>query len=242
MSFIAAARLLSAVVLLSSAWNAGAQPAALSAAQIVERMTEQNHLRSERLSHLRSIRHYRVEYQGYSSMTAEMEVEAVYDHRAGKNFRILSESGSHTLLEKVLHRALESEREAARRPEATALDEANYRFTLAGVENFEGRPAYVLEVEPHVPSKFLYRGKVWIDAENFAVVRIASSPAKNPSFWITHTSIEQTYAHVGEFWLPARNRSESRVRVGGTAILTIDYGQYQIHAAPAGKVSNPEPR
>jgi hypothetical protein len=28
--------------------------------------------------------------------------------------------------------------------------------------------------------------------------------------------------------LPAQNKSESKVRVGGTAVFTIDYGAYQI--------------
>ena len=29
-------------------------------------------------------------------------------------------------------------------------------------------------------------------------------------------------------WLPHQNRSESKIRVGGTAVLTIDYGVYPI--------------
>jgi hypothetical protein len=28
--------------------------------------------------------------------------------------------------------------------------------------------------------------------------------------------------------LPEKNRSETKVRIGGTAMLTIDYGSYQI--------------
>jgi hypothetical protein len=28
--------------------------------------------------------------------------------------------------------------------------------------------------------------------------------------------------------LPEKNRSETKVRIGGTAVLTIDYGIYQI--------------
>jgi hypothetical protein len=191
-------------------------------------MAQQNQLRAAHLTHYTALRHYRVEYQGYAHLAASMDVEATWDAHAGKSFRILSESGSHTLCEKVLRRAVDSEREASEERNATALTPANYTFTLLGEEPVEGRPAYILQVEPHVPSKFLYRGKIWVDAADFAVVKIEASPAKNPSFWISRTLIQQSFVHTGDLWLPARNRSETRVRVGGQAILTIDYGSYQL--------------
>jgi hypothetical protein len=53
-------------------------------------------------------------------------------------------------------------------------------------------------------------------------------PAKNPSFWVSHTEIEYRWAKIGGFWLPAHNESETQVRMGGKAILTIDYTDYQI--------------
>ena len=30
------------------------------------------------------------------------------------------------------------------------------------------------------------------------------------------------------FWMPLQMRSETRVRVGGAAVMTIDYGNYEI--------------
>jgi len=57
------------------------------------------------------------------------------------------------------------------------------------------------------------------------------SPAKSPSFWTKETKIEQVYAKVGDFWLPAINRSGSEIRLGGHANFTIDYRDYKITAA-----------
>ena len=54
------------------------------------------------------------------------------------------------------------------------------------------RPAYVLSVEPISPSKFLYKGKIWVDAAAFAVAKMEVQPAKNPSFWISRTLIHHT--------------------------------------------------
>jgi hypothetical protein len=132
------------------------------------------------------------------------------------------------LVDKVLKRLLESEKDAAQDKSSTALTPANYKFRLAGIESLAGRPAYVFEVEPLVDSKYLYRGRIWVDAADFALARIEAEPARNPSFWISSTAINHQYTRTGGFWLPAQNRSESKVRLGGTAVLTIDYGTYKV--------------
>jgi hypothetical protein len=98
---------------------------------------------------------------------------------------------------------------------------------LVGSETLDGRPAYILDVEPLTESKFLYRGKVWVDAADFAVAKLEVEPAKSPSFWISRTLVHSTNTRAGGFWLPALNRSETKVRIGGTALFTIDYGKYQ---------------
>jgi hypothetical protein len=204
-------------------------PASLSSGQIVAQMERHNQARTEELRQYKSLRHYQVEYHGFATtLAARMEVEVNYEAPSGKSFRIVSQSGSRILLEKVLKRAVDSEKEAFQNKGSTALTSANYRFHLVGSEDLGGRPAYVLDVEPLVVSKFMYKGRIWVDAAEFAVVKIEVEPAKNPSFWIARTRIRQTFAKTGNFWLPERNRSESKVRVGGTAVFTIEYGTYQI--------------
>jgi hypothetical protein len=188
-------------------------------------------MRADALKNAMSTRVYQVEYQGFSAqLTARMEVEYHYDTMAGKSFHILKQSGSKMLCEKVLKRAMETEKEASQDKSATALTAANYRFQLIGSENLDGRQAYILQIEPINSSKFLIRGRVWIDAADFALVKVEAEPAKSPSFWIAHTRIEQFYTPTGGIWLPKRNRSETKVRVGGTAVFTIDYGSYQIES------------
>jgi hypothetical protein len=192
-------------------------------------MQRHNQARTQALKHYKSVRHYQVEYRGFSkSIVARMDVEVAYEASTGKSFRIVSQSGSKLLCEKVLKRAVESEKEAAQDKGATALTAANYKFHLVGTESLGGRPAYILDVEPVKESKFLYRGKIWVDAADFALAKVEAEPAKNPSFWISRTRIQFTNAKRGDFWLPEKNRSETKVRIGGTAVLTINYGVYQI--------------
>lgn len=204
-------------------------PANLTAAQIVEQMLHRSQLQGDGLKHYKAMRHYHVEYRGFSArLAADLDAEISYDSTLGKSFRIVKESGSKALCEKVLKRAVESEREAWQNKSSIALTPANYAFNLVGSESLDGHPAFVMNVEPLTKSKFLYRGKIWVDAADFALVKIEAEPARNPSFWITRTLIRQTFAKIGPFWLPVQNRSESKVRVGGTAVLIIDYGAYQI--------------
>ncbi len=226
--------LLAVVALVSLPSSARAQnesadsSGALSAVQVVEQMQSHDQTRNEALKHYRTLRQYEVEYKGLGTAAARMTVEVNYDIATGKNLQIVSESGSKFLIEKVLRRAVESEREAFHDKASTALTTANYKFQLAGNDTVGGRRAYVLQVEPVTPSKFLYRGKVWVDATDFAVVKMETQPAKSPSFWISQTLIHYTGTKMDGFWMPLQMRSETSVRVGGAAVMTINYGNYEI--------------
>jgi hypothetical protein len=208
-------------------------PADLTSAQIVEQIEQHSQAQTGELKSYKALRHYVAEYSGFSTrIEGKMDVEVNYDAVTGKSFRIVSQSGSHLLCEKVLKRAVDSEKEASRDKGSTALTQANYRFQLGGIESVAGRPAYILEVEPLTASKFLYRGKIWVDAADFAVVKMETEPAKSPSFWIARTLIHYSSAKTDGFWLPQQMRSETKVRIGGTALLTIDYGSYSVVPMP----------
>jgi hypothetical protein len=214
-------------------------PGNLTASEIVQQVQRHNQLRLDHLRQYKALRHYVVQYKGFAhTVDAKMDVEISYDAATGKSFRIVSQSGSNLLCDKVLKKAVESEMEASQDKASTALSEANYRFNLLGTDLVDGRPAYVLHEEPLTEGKFLSRGKIWIDAEDFAVVKMETEPAKNPSFWIAHTSINSSSVMTDGFWLPGKTRSETKVRVGGTATLTIDYGTYQVTPAETARLGN----
>jgi hypothetical protein len=196
-------------------------------ASIVQRLVENNKDRADRLPACASKRHYHIQFHGFGrTMEAEMDVEVLDHGSASRTFHITAQSGSHVLLDHVLQRLLESEQEAAQHRNETGLTPQNYKFRLIGNANEEGRRLFILQVEPKISRKLLYRGRIWVDAADYAVVRIEAQPAENPSFWIRSTEIRHIYSKVGDFWLPQRNVSESKIRFGGTATLTIDYGDY----------------
>ena len=218
------------VVLIAGSYSGLGQSASTDPApdEIIRRMVQQNEIRAAHLKYFTSVRHYHVEFHGMGrSIAADMHVQATYTSRSGKTFTIIDESGSHLLLDHVLKKLLETERDDSRQ-QRSALTPSNYNFNFQTKAFEDGRTFFVFAVEPKVKSKLLYRGKIWIDAADYGVVRVEAQPAENPSFWIKRTKIHHVYARNGEFWLPQSNRSESKTRLGGSAVLTIDYGTYQL--------------
>ena len=216
--------------------RAATPQARLSAEEIVTRLVERNLERARALGAYQGSRVYRLDYRGFpGSRSAEMMVDVKYRTPGTKDFSIRSEKGSQLIIERVFKRMLQSEKEAMTQENQShiALNQENYNFTLTGYESTPAGAAYVLHVEPRTSNKLLYRGQIWVDAEDFAVSRIEAVPAKNPSFWTKETKIVQVYMKVGHFWLPASNRSTSAIRLGGQASFTIDYQDYHITAATA---------
>jgi hypothetical protein len=203
----------------------------LTAPQVVNRLVEKNTDRSNALERYQNRRSYRLDYVGFpENLHAEMIVDMSYKAPATKEFTIVSESGSKWIINHIFRRLLESEREAldAGSQGRTALNSENYNFSMLPGQGAGESCPYVLALEPKVPGKFLYRGRIWVDAKDFAVCRIEAEPAENPSVWIKKTEIHHAYLKAGDFWLPAENKSVSTMRLGGRATLTIKYGDYKI--------------
>lgn len=220
----------------------GSPQSRLSLDQVVTRLEQKDAERTAALEEFEGTRIYRLQYHGFfKEGTAEMVVKVRFVAPESKEFTIVSENGTKFVLDHIFKKLLESEQEAIRgdNRSATALTRGNYNFELAGYESTPERDCYVLQLLPKTKNKFLYRGKIWVDAKDFAVVRIEGEPDKNPSVWITKTDFEHKYTKVEDFWLPSENRTETSVRFGGRSILSIQYQDYRIlKAAPLHGVEN----
>jgi hypothetical protein len=203
----------------------------LSSDDVVARLASRNTERARELLSFHGTRHYQLHYTGFPSLTAEMQVRVTYKAPGTRAFTIESESGSKLLLNHVLHRLLESEKDAASDDAsraAIALTTSNYRFSLLGCAPGDGRLQYAMQVDPLRDGKYLYRGTVWIDTIDFAVTRIDAQPAQSLSFWTKRSEIHHEYRKLGRFYLPARNQTVTDVRLGGKAVLIIRYLDYQL--------------
>jgi hypothetical protein len=221
--------------------SAEVQKPPLTVNEVVSRLEERNREREVALRKFQGTRAYSVEYTGFfGAHSAEMIVDVNYAAPGDKEFTIVSQSGSKFVVDHVLKGLLQGEKEAAsaENRQHSALTASNYDFSLAGYETSQETPQYVLNVTPKRDNKFLYRGKIWVDAKDFAVTQIQAEPAKSPSFWVKKSEVNHRYEKVDEFWLPAENKTESWIRLGGHAVLSIEYKDYKItEATPVASAS-----
>jgi hypothetical protein len=211
----------------------------LSADEVMRRVVQMNEQRANALETYTSIRSYHLECHCLSHKTADMVVRAEYDAPNKKVFTIVSESGSGTVRSRVFKKLLEAEQESMREEnqERSAITPQNYTLELTDYQKIDGNEFYVLEARPLAMNKFLFRGRIWVDAKSFAIAQVEGEPAVNPSWWTMKTDFKRSYQEIGSFWLPESNESETKVRIFGTAVLTIKYGEYQITEAHNSNVA-----
>jgi hypothetical protein len=240
------------LLLLILAWTASAhaqssipQPAIqsrLNLTQVMDKLVEKNAERADALQKYQNRRYYSLDYTGFpASFHAEMAVDMMYDAPGTKQFKIVSQSGPAWIIDRILKRLLEAELESMsdENRARVAITPANYDFSGLEHQSATDNCSYVVALEPKIPSKLLFRGRIWVDNKDFAVCRIEAEPSKNPSFWIKKTDIHHSYLKIGDFWLPSENKSVSVIRGGGRAVLTIKYQDYEILAARGLKGNDP---
>jgi hypothetical protein len=208
-------------------------PKSPSLNEILQRMEQHDRAMSESLTGYTCLRHYVLENRRFHK-SAELRVRMTYTSPGHKKFEVLSEEGPAVLRRRVLRPMLEAEEEAGQddiRPQ-TRIVTANYDFQLIGTDVQEGRRTYLLEVIPKTRNKFLIRGRVWVDAIDFGIVRVDASPAQNPSVFIHNTHVLQQSTRFGEYWLPLFNHSNTDSFLFGHTEVTIDSWDYKITTGP----------
>jgi hypothetical protein len=205
-------------------------PAVLTGDEVIAKMLERNHLRNEQLQRYSAVRTYEIRnLEG--KLAAQAVVRVDYQAPDKKTFNKTAEKGSGIIRHLVFDGLMQSESETSsgREHHDSAITAANYAFVLAGEEDLGPYHCFVLEATPKRKDKYLFEGKIWIDAEDFAVVKIAGHPAKKPSFWINRVDFVRQYQRIDGFWLPYRDETHVEVKIYGRRVFTVDHQQYLIN-------------
>jgi outer membrane lipoprotein-sorting protein len=212
--------------------------------QIFAELQAHNSLRSEALLEYSAIRTYQVaDLKG--KVHAEEKGRMEYRAPDQKTFTVTSEEGSSLVRRLALSPLIASEIKAASGKDHhdSAITPANYTLDLIGEADVGSYHCYVLNAAPKRTDKYLFAGKVWIDTEDYAVVRIEGHPAANLSFWIKRADFVREYQKVDGFWLPQKDTTVVQVRLYGKKVLTIDHRDYAVKGKPGanktGAFANP---
>jgi hypothetical protein len=212
----------------------------VSGDQLFSRLETQNEIRKQALRDYMALRTYQViDLKG--KVHAEEIGEMAFRAPERKTFVVASESGSGLIRRMALNPLISSEIEAAAGKEHhdSAISPANYSLDLLGEQQVGHHHCFVAQAVPKRKDKYLFEGKLWIDADDYAVVRIEGHPAKKLSFWIERADFVRQYQKIDGFWLPEQDQTFVHVRLYGTKVLNIKHQNYVVNAGQNREAQTP---
>lgn len=202
---------------------------AVSALRLFSEVVQRNQAREAQLQKYSAVRTYEVK-DAAGRVRAKSRELVRYESPHPESFEVLEEHGSGVIQTMVLRPLREHEIKTSAGPDRakSAITPANYRVEMAGEADLDGRHCYLLHAIPRRRDKYLFRGTLWIDAQDLAIVRIEGEPAKLPSFWVRKARFVRRYRKDGDFWLPAEDTCVSELKLFGQHTLTIRYDDYML--------------
>jgi hypothetical protein len=223
----------------ASAWGAAANDQLPDGNAVAAKLVAQDTQRQTVAAGYHGMRRYVLDNERMNKH-AEIVVRVECAADGTKHFEFVSQEGWKGAYKHVVSKMLASEAEASHSEtkQRTRLNLDNYEFHTVRTALFGDRMAYVVDLVPKRHEERLIKGQAWIDAQDYAVVRIEGEPAKNPSFWVRSVHFVHTYQKDGALWFPETTQSMTEVRIFGETTLTIHYFDYAPNHPPATQTAS----
>jgi hypothetical protein len=189
--------------------------------------------RLDRLTSYTVTEHYAV-FRGHddTNPTAEMLVKTTYRKETGKNYEILSQSGSSLWRNEVLKTLLENEQRMSQpgNVETALINSWNYDMKLNqnAAQMLNGRQCLVLDITPRRKSQFLFKGELWVDAHDYAIVQLKGTAAKSAFFLANAAEVTRQYAEFDNLPMATHAEAVSASALFGQTLVKVDYNGYQM--------------
>ena len=214
----------------------------LSSSELFSRLAVRREWEKTHLRQLSAVRSYKVKTDKGRVLASE---KVLMEYRAPnrETFTTRSGNGSQYIRSHVFRKLMKFEADKIRlgKDQDSMIAPGNYTLQLVGEDTLGGAECLIVRAFPLRKERQLFRGTIWIEAQNFAILKIAGDLAKSPSFWVKNVHFAREYLKVGEFWLPSSEQAVSQVRLFGQATLTIDYYDYTINGGSDGSISAVRP-
>lgn len=211
---------------------------ALDGAAIVRHIDTTTQTRYETIAGYTVREHYSV-FRGADQThpAAEMTVETTYKKGAGKNYSVVSESGSAVIRRFGLRPLLDDEKtiNTPGMVEKSWLVSANYDMRLKSGDTrmVDGHTCVGVSISPRRKAPNLIEGTLWVDVKDGSVVEVEGFPSKSPSIFAGRTHMERHYQIMSGFGMATHARAESDGGLLGRTVVTIDYQDYKIDLRPS---------
>jgi hypothetical protein len=155
---------------------------------------------------------------------------------SGFRYQIVSERGSKSVLDKVLRKLLERERELIAEGGAhrAALTEENYAFRELVVS--PGSLRQIL-IKPRRKDILLVDGRLILNEAGTELLRVEGRLAKNPSFWTSLVNVTREFATLDGVRVPVSTESVAKLKLAGTSRMVVRYEYETINGRPVNRVT-----
>ena len=172
---------------------------------------------------LRAYRAFRRMHAWNPKFNQEAWLEAWTELKDGKfQYEVVTERGSDTIRNRVLHAVLKREQELVASGDTTRADltPENYDFSEAGRDS-DG--THVVQLTPRRKDVLLVEGKMVLSPDGGELLRVEGRLSKNPSFWTSLVNVVRHYARLAGVRVPVATESSARVKFAGNAQLEVAY-------------------
>ena len=170
--------------------------------------------------------------------SGSMQVTVTLTPERGFEWTVVREQGSSYIRNKVLRKALDSEREMVARgdPGRAALTLANYGIvsTPSSGSSPEDLGTLRLLLTPKRSDLLLVRGSVLVSDPEGDLLEVRGRLAKNPSWWTTAVEVVRTYGRVGGVRVPLTMSSTAQVRIAGRSQFRMTSTFEQVNGRTTG--------
>ena len=180
---------------------------------LFSRLNARHRWQEARLNRLSGVRTYKLD-NGKGKIIAEEAVVVEYRAPATETFTTTSGKGSGFVRQLVFERLMKVEEKRVRdnKDPDSLITPENYALDVVGTDRIGNSDCSVVHAVPKRKEMDLFEGKIWIDNQDFAIVKIIGHLARSPSFWIKQVDFVWDYQKIEGFWL--RSREEEAVSGG----------------------------
>jgi hypothetical protein len=176
----------------------------------------------EKLTQYRAKRHLKARNERFNK---EGWLDALTELDPGQGFRytVLAEDGSGLIRNRVLHRALDAEKQALSEGEVgrSAISAANYQISFGAHDPDTGLDR--LRIVPLRKEQMLVDGTISVLATDGELVRIEGRLAKTPSFWTNRVDIVRRYGRIEGVHVPLSIESTANLKIVGDSVFSMTY-------------------
>jgi hypothetical protein len=202
----------------------------LNTTELFSRLAARRQWQQAHIIQLSALRNYTVKNDKGRTLASEA-VLMEYSAPGTETFTTRAGEGSLYIRSHVFERLMkfEAEKVRTRKDQDSLITPENYTLEVVGRDNVGSSECLVVRAVARREERDLFKGKIWVNEGNFAIVKVAGELAKSPSFWIKHVRFVRGYLQIGEFWLPSTEEAVSQVRIFGEETLTVAYRDYAVN-------------